>query len=95
MRRKLPESPHTSAADHFVVAQLNTNDYIWQGAGRTEEEAKAALLEAWRLHRQQVLRQHPGLASSLPEAEQLPKHFAVWYSHYVVGGGYRDRERLV
>lgn len=82
-------------ADHFVVAQLNTNDYIWQGAGRTEEEAKAALLEAWRMHREQVVRQHPSLASSLPEADQLPSHFAICYARYVLGGGYRDRERLV
>ncbi|MEY4766376.1 MAG: hypothetical protein RI907_3049 [Pseudomonadota bacterium] len=91
----MPEAPHTLAADHWVVAQLNTNDYIWQGVGHTEEEAKAALLAAWRLHRQQVLGQHPGLAASLPEAEQLPTHFAVSYAHYVRGGGYRDRERLV
>jgi predicted phage-related endonuclease len=80
---------------HFVVAQLNTNDYIWQGAGRTEDEAKAALLAAWHLHREQVVRRHPALAATLPEAAQLLSHFRVHYAHYVLGGGYRDGDRLV
>lgn len=88
-------SDASASAEDFVVAQLNTNDYIWQGAGRTEDEAKAALLQAWRLHRQQVLLLHPGLASSLPEPEQLLSHFKIRYWRYVMGGGYRDGDRLV
>ena len=79
----------------FVIAQLNTNDFIWQGAGRTEDEAKAALLNAWATHRARVVSQHPAMAKSLPEAQEMTKHFPVYYSHYVLGGGYRDKDRLV
>jgi hypothetical protein len=89
------EVTDSGQTDTFVIAQLNTNDYIWQGAGRSEDEAKTALLAAWAAHRTRVVSQHPALASTLPEAAQMTQHFPVYYSHYVLGGGYRDRDRLV
>lgn len=82
-------------ADVFVLAQMNTNDFIWQGAGRTEDEARAALLAAWSQHRNRVVAQFPDLAARLPEAQDMHRHFPTRFTTYTVGGGYRDDDRLV
>lgn len=79
----------------LVIAEMVTNDYIWQGAGATCDEAREALLGAWRAHRDGVLRAQPQLAASLPEPAAMPQHFRIRYRAYVRGGGWRDEQRLV
>jgi len=81
-------------ATDWVVAEMVTNDYIWRGAGHSTEAAREALLRAWTAHRAAVLRQQPQLAGTLPEAPQMPTHFAIRYQCYSAGAGYRDGERL-
>jgi len=81
--------------DTIVIAEMITHDYIWRGAGATCDEAREALLAAWTRHRAAVVRQQPALAPSLPEAGRIPQHFAIRYSEYTRGAGYRDGERLV
>jgi hypothetical protein len=82
------------AVGAIVVAQMNTHEYIWEGAGADEEQARAAMLNAWQAHRGRVVAQHPALASSLPEAQDMPKHFPVTYRVYQLNAGYRNREQL-
>jgi hypothetical protein len=91
----MPGAAVDAMADVFVLAQMNTNDFIWQGCGRTEDEARAALLAAWAHHRSRVVAQFPDLAARLPEAQDMHRHFATRFSTYTVGGGYRDDDRLV
>lgn len=79
----------------LVIAEMITNDYIWHGAGATCDEAREALLTAWARHRAGVLRVHPQLQASLPEAGQMQQHFKIRYREYERGGGYRGEERLV
>jgi hypothetical protein len=79
----------------IVVAQMNTNEYIWTGAGLNEAEARAAMLAAWQRHRDGVVNQHPALAATLPDAPDMERHFRIHYTHYACGAGYRDGERLV
>jgi len=81
--------------DTIVIAEMITHDYIWRGVGATCDEAREALLAAWTRHRAAVVRQQPALAPSLPEAGRMPQHFAIRYSEYTRGAGYRDGERLV
>jgi len=81
--------------DTWVIAEMITHDYIWRGAGLNCDEAKEALLTAWTQHRKAVVAQHPQLAPTLPEAPQMPQHFAIRYFEYTRGGGYRDKDRLV
>jgi hypothetical protein len=79
----------------IVVAQMNTNEYIWTGAGLNEAEAREAMLAAWQRHRDGVVGQHPALAATLPVAQEMERHFRIHYTHYACGAGYRDGERLV
>lgn len=83
------------APDTLVVAEMITHDFIWRGAGRTCDEAREALLQAWSRHRDGVLRVHPQLQPTLPEAAQMPRHFKIRYREYACGAGYRDDDRLV
>jgi hypothetical protein len=85
----------TKTEPGMVVAQMNTNDYIWQGAGTTQQEAQDALLIAWAQHRDMVVSRNPALAGSLPLAADMPRHFAIHFRTYAAGAGYRDGERLV
>lgn len=98
MAGALPASAHGMsivAPTTLVIAEMITHDYVWQGAGATCDEAKEALLTAWSRHRAGVLRVHPQLQPSLPEAAQMPQHFRIRYRAYECGGGYRGDERLV
>lgn len=79
--------------DSFVIAEMNTHDYIWRGAGRNCDEAREALLRAWHAHRSAVVQQQPALAGSLPEAGQMQQHFRIRYQEFVIGAGYRDGDR--
>ncbi|MCE4556793.1 hypothetical protein [Pelomonas cellulosilytica] len=79
----------------WVIAEMITHDYVWQGAGHTCDEAREALLTAWQRHRAGVLRVHPQLADRLPEAPHMPQHFKIRYRAYEAGGGYRGDDRLV
>jgi hypothetical protein len=83
------------APSTLVIAEMITHDYIWRGAGFTCDEAREALLSAWARHRGAVLQQQPALAPTLPEAAQMPQHFAIRYAEYARGAGYRDNERWV
>lgn len=79
----------------FVLAELNTHQYMFHGVGRSEAEARDAVLRAWGRHRAWVLAQQPQLAASLPEPEAMERHFRIHYRHYASGAGYRDGSRLV
>jgi hypothetical protein len=86
---------HTTASmGAIVLAQMNTHEYIWQGAGADEAQAREALLAAWAHHRARVLAQFPALASSLPEAAAIPKHFPISFQTYKLGAGYRDGKQV-
>jgi hypothetical protein len=41
----------TQAPGKFVVAEMNTHHFMFRGAGRARESARAALLNAWRAAR--------------------------------------------
>ncbi len=84
-----------SAAEQFVVAELNTHKYMFKGAGHDRASARAALLAGWTAHRDALLAGFPQLAASIPPAEDLERHFTMVFYEFVAGGGYRDRERLV
>lgn len=89
------EAKHSPALYTLVVAQMNTNDYIWQGAGLSEDHAREALLAAWAMHRARVVGLNPRLADTLPQAERMADHFPIRFTTYISGAGYRDGERLV
>ncbi len=79
----------------IVVAQMNTNDYIWTGAGVDEAQAREALLAAWQRHRDGVVNHQPALAATLPMAQEMERHFRIHYTRYASGAGYRNGERLI
>jgi hypothetical protein len=82
------------AVGTLVVAQMNTHEYIWEGAGADEAQAREALLNAWAAHRGRVVALHPALATSLPEAAHMPQHFPISYRVYKLDAGYRDGDQV-
>ncbi|WP_085317438.1 hypothetical protein [Derxia lacustris] len=79
-----------TATTTLVVAEMLTVQYIFRGAGRTREEARLALLAAWKVQRDGVLAQQPQLAPTLPLPEDMERHFRIVYNEYEAGVGYRD-----
>ena len=82
-------------SEDWVIAEMNTHDHQWRGAGHTCDEAREALLSAWTAHRESVLSKLPDYASRLPEAAAMGGHFKITYLVFQRGGGYRDQTRLV
>ena len=82
-------------SEAFVVAEMNTANYIFKGVGLDRTAARAALLKAWAAHRSDLLAQFPERAASLPEADNMETHFPIYYFEFVLDGGYRDRDWLI
>jgi hypothetical protein len=83
------------ASTAFVVAEMNTHHFIFRGAGRSQETARAALLNAWRVHRTALLARYPERTDSIPDEGNLEAHFKIYYLEFEVDAGYRDGERVV
>ncbi len=79
----------------FVVAELNTHHFMFRGAGHDRESARQALLNAWRTHRDELLRQYPDRQASVPDEQHLELHFRIYYLEFELNAGYRDGLRLV
>ena len=77
------------------MAEMNTHHFMFRGAGRDRETARAALLNAWRVHRSALLERYPERADSIPDATRMEDHFKIYYLEFEADAGYRDGERLV
>lgn len=82
-------------ASSFVVAELNTHQFMFKGVGVDQQSARTALLNAWTAHRNDLLARFPQLADSIPDASQLEVHFKMYFFEFALDAGYRDRDRLV
>jgi hypothetical protein len=78
----------------FVVAEMNTHHFMFRGAGRNRETARAALLNAWRAHRTALLACYPERTDSIPDETGMEQHFKINYLEFEVNAGYRDGERV-
>jgi hypothetical protein len=85
----------TDASRAFVVAEMNTHHFMFRGAGRNRETARAALLNAWRVHRTALLARYPERTDSIPDETKMEDHFKIYYLEFEVDAGYRDGERMV
>jgi hypothetical protein len=83
------------SSNSFVVAEMNTHHFMFRGAGRARESARAALLNAWRAHRSALLARYPERAGSIPDAGSIEAHFRIYYLEFEADAGYRDGERVV
>lgn len=81
-------------ASGVVVAEMNTHHFMFRGAGRNRETARAALLNAWRVHRTALLAQYPERTDSIPDETRMEDHFKIYYLEFEVDAGYRDGERV-
>lgn len=79
---------------YLVIAEMNTHAFMFRGAGATRDSARTALLNAWTRHRTDLLARYPEREPTIPEAQDMEKHFRIIYLEFVLGGGYRDGERL-
>lgn len=79
----------------FVVAEMNTHHFMFKGAGRNREAARAAVLNAWRVHRTALLARYPERTDSIPDETRMEDHFRIFYLEFEMDAGYRDGERLV
>lgn len=79
----------------FVLAEMNTHNYIFKGVGCDRTAARAALLQAWAAHRTRLLAQYPARTDILPEADQMENHFKIYYQDFEIDAGYRDHDRLI
>ena len=66
-----------AGANAVVIAEMITNHSIWRGVGVARDEARQAVLDAWSRHRSDVVPLHSALASSLPLAGEMPRHFRI------------------
>jgi len=85
----------TLASKSFVVAEMNTHHFMFRGAGHSRESARAALLNAWRVHRSALLARYPERTDSIPDETKMEQHFKIYYLEFEVDAGYRDGERVV
>jgi hypothetical protein len=85
----------TEAARGFVVAEMNTHHFMFRGAGHDRDAARAALLNAWRVHRSALLERYPERTDTIPDESNMEQHFKIYYLEFAVDAGYRDGERLV
>ena len=85
----------TETARGFVVAEMNTHHFMFKGAGRNREAARAAVLNAWRVHRIALLARYPERTDSIPDETRMEDHFRIFYLEFEMDAGYRDGERLV
>lgn len=86
---------HIETSRGFVVAELNTHHFMFKGAGRNRETARAAVLNAWRVHRTALLARYPERINTIPDETKMEQHFNIHYLEFEVDAGYRDGERLV
>jgi hypothetical protein len=85
----------TETARGFVVAEMNTHHFMFRGAGHDRHAARAALLNAWRVHRSALLERYPERTDTIPDENNMEQHFKIHYLEFAVDAGYRDGERLV
>jgi hypothetical protein len=85
----------TEIANGVVVAEMNTHAFMFKGAGRTREAARAALLNAWLVHRAALLARYPERTDSIPDETRMEDHFKIYYQEFEMDAGYRDGERVV
>lgn len=85
----------TETGSGFVVAEMNTHHFMFKGAGRNREAARAAVLNAWRVHRSALLARYPERTDSIPDETRMEDHFRIFYLEFEMDAGYRDGERLV
>jgi len=85
----------TETGSGFVVAEMNTHHFMFKGAGRNREAARAAVLNAWRVHRTALLARYPERTDSIPDETRMEDHFRIFYLEFEMDAGYRDGERLV
>ena len=74
---------------------MNTHHFMFKGAGRNREAARAAVLNAWRVHRIALLARYPERTDSIPDETRMEDHFRIFYLEFEMDAGYRDGERLV
>jgi len=84
----------TEASIGFIVAEMNTYHFMFRGAGRNRETARAALLNAWRTHRITLLERYPERTGSIPDEGSIEAHFTIYYLEFEADAGYRDGERI-
>jgi len=85
----------TETGSGFVVAEMNTHHFMFKGAGCNREAARAAVLNAWRVHRSALLARYPERTDSIPDETRMEDHFRIFYLEFEMDAGYRDGERLV
>lgn len=85
----------TETGSGFVVAEMNTHHFMFKGAGRNRDAARAAVLNAWRVHRTALLARYPERTDSIPDETRMEDHFRIFYLEFEMDAGYRDGERLV
>ncbi len=79
----------------FYIAEMITHNFIFKGAGRSREEARAVLLKAWTAHRTDLLLQYPERTAFLPDETKMEDHFRIYYLEFEMDAGYRGNDRLV
>lgn len=83
------------ASSRFYIAEMITHNYIFKGVGRSKDEARAVLLQAWTAHRTWLLAQYPERTDSIPDETKMEDHFKIYYLEFEMNAGYRGNERLV
>ena len=82
-------------SSRFYIAEMITHNFIFKGVGRSREEARAVLLNAWTVHRTELLAQYPERTASIPDATKMEDHFRIYYLEFEMDAGYRGHDRLV
>ena len=61
----------TGMSSRFYIAEMITHNFIFKGVGYSREEARAILLNAWTVHRTELLLQYPNRAAIIPDETKM------------------------
>lgn len=69
----------TENANCFVLAEMCTHHYIFQGAGEDRDTARRALLNVWQAYRNRLVQHHPECRDRILDEKHIESRFVISY----------------
>jgi len=69
----------TESANCFVLAEMRTHHFTFQGTGEDREAARRALLHAWQAHRNRLVQRYPECRDRILDEKHIESRFRISY----------------
>ena len=67
------------SANCFVLAEMRTHHFIFQGVGEDRNTARRALLNAWQAHRNRLVQHYPECRDRILDEKHIESRFGISY----------------